>query len=82
MNYGIVFEPVEDPGFPAGWFYAHIPALGVTTQGEGLDGAKEAAKELAELWIAEKIANNEAVPQPASSFFSTIEISENALQCA
>jgi predicted RNase H-like HicB family nuclease len=54
MNYGIVFEPVDDPGFPPGWFYAHIPALGVTTHGEGLDGAKRAAQELAALWIAEK----------------------------
>jgi predicted RNase H-like HicB family nuclease len=82
MNYGIVFEPVDDPGFPEGWFYAHIPALGVTTQGEGLDGAKHAAKELAALWIAEKKANSEQVPQPASSFFSTIEIPDDALQCA
>lgn len=82
MNYGIVFEPVDEPGFPEGWFYAHIPALGLTTHGEGLDGAKRSAQELAELWIAEKQANHERVPQPASSFFSTIEIPDDALQCA
>jgi len=44
---GILFEPVQDVGFPDGYYYAHIPTLGLTTHGLGNEGARQAALELA-----------------------------------
>ena len=82
MNYGILFERIADKEFLAGHYYAHIPSLGLTTHGLGLEGAREAARDLAQQWIAEKRANHEAVPAPGDLFFSTLELSEDALQSA
>lgn len=82
MTYGILFERIEEPGFPPGYYHAHIPALGLTTHGLGIDGARHAALELLTLWLAEKKANRERVPQPRESFYSTLEINEDALQGA
>ena len=39
FSYTVIYEPVEDGGF-----YAHIPALDVTTEGETLAEAKEMAR--------------------------------------
>ena len=82
MSYGILFEPVADKEFPAGHYYAHIPSLGLTTHGLGVEGARKAARDLVEQWIAEKRANHEAVPEPGELFFSTLEVSDDALQGA
>ena len=82
MNYGIVFERIDDEGFPSGHYYAHIPSLGLTTHGLGVEGAREAARDLLQQWIAEKRANHEPVPAPGELFFSTLELSEDALQSA
>ena len=51
MQYSVVLDAVNEPGFE-GYFYAHIPALDLTTQGKGIEGAVAAAKDLAELWVA------------------------------
>jgi hypothetical protein len=56
MNVGVVFEPVRDPGFPAGYYYAHIPSLGLTTHGLGVEGARAAALEVGRLWLEEQQA--------------------------
>ena len=53
MQYSVVLDAVNEPGFE-GYFYAHIPALDLTTQGKGIEGAVAAAKDLAGLWVAEK----------------------------
>jgi antitoxin HicB len=42
-KYTVIYEPAEDGGF-----YAHIPALEVTTEGETLDEAKEMARDAIE----------------------------------
>ena len=55
MEYSVMLDVIDEPGFE-GCYYAHIPALELTTHGKGIDGALAAAKELAELWIAEKRA--------------------------
>ena len=39
-SYTVIYEPAEDGGF-----YAHIPALDVTTEGETLAEAKEMARD-------------------------------------
>lgn len=82
MQYGVLFEKVTDNGFPPGYYYAHVPALALTTHGLGIEGAREAARDLLQLWIAEKTASGEAVPSPAECFYSTVEIPDHALQGA
>jgi len=82
MNFGVLFEKVTDNDFPSGYYYAHIPSLGLTTQGPGVEGAREAAADLLRLWIAEKHANGEKVTASAETLFSTIEVPDDALQSA
>ncbi|MBA4147000.1 MAG: type II toxin-antitoxin system HicB family antitoxin [Verrucomicrobia bacterium] len=82
MNIGVLFEKVEDPGFPPGFYYAHVPSLGLTTQGEGIDNARKAAIDLVQLWIAEKKASGEPIPSGSEILFSTLEIPDDALQSA
>ena len=53
MQYSVVLDAVTETGFE-GYYFAHIPALDLTTQGKGIEGAVAAAKDLAELWVAEK----------------------------
>ena len=48
----------------------HIPALDLTTQGKGIEGAMQAAKDLAEPWVAEKHSRGEAIPQDAAAMRS------------
>jgi predicted RNase H-like HicB family nuclease len=82
MSYGIVFERIREEGIAPQLWYAHVPSLGLTTHGEGIEGARAAALDLLALWVAEKRANNEDIPKPAEYFFSTVEIPENAIQGA
>jgi hypothetical protein len=82
MNSGILFEKVEEKGFAPGYFYAHIPSLGLTTHVLGVDGARQAAFDLARIWLAEKKAQSEPLPEPSEILFSTIEVPDDALQGA
>ena len=61
MTFSVVFERVEDSGFPAGYYYAHVRSLGLTTHGPGVEGARKAAADLLRLWLAEKRASDEEV---------------------
>ena len=76
MQYSILYEAINDPGFPPGYFYAHIPTLDLTTHGLGIDGAKAAAQELIRVWIETKRGHGETVPVEAESFFSRIEVDD------
>ncbi|NOY57850.1 MAG: type II toxin-antitoxin system HicB family antitoxin [Calditrichaeota bacterium] len=78
MKFGIVFEQINDSSLPEDYYYAHVPALGLTTHGLGIDGAKAAAMDLIKLWIDEKQSNGESVKEPKESLYSVIEI-KNAL---
>ena len=82
MTYGILFEKAETSDLPEGFYYAHVPALGLTTHGKGLEGARAAAGDLVKLWLAEKKASGESIELPSEYFFSTVEIDESALQSA
>lgn len=82
MNFGILFEKVTEKEFPAGYYYVYVPSLGLTTHGLGIDGARQAAADLLRLWIAEKHANGETIPQSAETLFSTLELPDDALQSA
>lgn len=63
IHYPVVLDRVAEPGWE-GYYYAYIPALDVTTQGTGIEGALAAARDLAELWVAEKRTRAESA-QPA-----------------
>ena len=64
MNYIFIFEQIIDGSIPPGYYFAHIPAVGLTTHGLGIEGARKAAEDLLQLWIAEKAANNEKILNP------------------
>jgi predicted RNase H-like HicB family nuclease len=70
MNFAIIYEKIEDEDFPEGYYYAHIPLYNLTTHGFGIDGAKEAAKDLIKLWIQD---NNIDVKNK-EYMLSTVEI--------
>ncbi|MBI5215260.1 MAG: type II toxin-antitoxin system HicB family antitoxin [Ignavibacteriae bacterium] len=76
MTYSILFEKIADTSFPQGYYYAHIPALDLTTHGLGIDGARAAAKELIQVWIEEKIEHGESIPIESDSLYSKIEIED------
>jgi predicted RNase H-like HicB family nuclease len=82
MRFSVVFEKVEDTGFPAGYYYAHVSSLGLTTHGPGIEGARQAAADLLGLWLAEKRSNGEEVTASSDTLFGTLEIAEDALQGA
>jgi hypothetical protein len=46
----IIYEKITDGSLPDNYFYAHIPQLGLTSHRIGVEGAKEAADDLIELW--------------------------------
>lgn len=72
MNFGVLFEKVTDKDFPSGYYYAHVPSLGLTRHGSGIEGAREAATDLLRLWIAEKHACGES--QAEFRFFDNIYV--------
>ena len=82
MNFGILFEKITDGDFPSGYYYAHVPSLGLTTHGMGIEGARQAVAELLQLWAAEKRANGEKISAPTETLFSTLELPDDALQSA
>jgi len=82
MKFSVVFETVQDTAFPAGYYYAHIPSVSLTTHGLGIEGARAAAADLLKLWLAEKRANGETIAAPTESLFSTLELPDDALQSA
>ncbi|PZR73547.1 MAG: hypothetical protein DLM73_10480 [Chthoniobacterales bacterium] len=61
MTYGILFEKAETAELSPGSYYAHVPALALTTHGEGIEGARAAAEDLIKLWLSEKRAAGEAI---------------------
>lgn len=79
MQYSILYEAVTEAGFPPGYYYAHIPALDLTTHGPGIEGAKAAALELIKVWIQEKRSHGEPVPVEAESFFSRVDVDDALL---
>ncbi len=62
MKHIIIYEKIKDGSLPDNYFYAHIPALDLTTHGIGIEGAKTAAEDLIKLWSEEKSTNRESIP--------------------
>ena len=78
MRYAVLLEPIHEVGFE-GFYYAHLPALDLTTHGRGIEGAMAAARELAEAWIAEKRAHGEEPPVETAALLGHIEIPDAVL---
>ena len=78
MQYSVLLDAIDEPGFD-GYYHAHIPALDLTTPGRGIEGAMEAARDLAELWIAEKHSRGETVPRESGAVIARIEIPDAVL---
>ena len=74
-RYAVMLEPVHDPEME-GYYYAHAPSLDLTTHGEGVDGALRAMRDLLEVWIAEKNAHGEHVPEGSEVLLGHVEIGD------
>ncbi len=81
MRYTVFIEPTHEPDQP-GWYYAHIPALDLTTHGYGVEAAMQAAKDLVKGWIAELREQGQDIPVEELSFITQIEVPEDALHGA
>lgn len=79
MRYSVLIEPINEPEF-AGFYYAHVPSLDLTTHGQGIEGALAAAQELIEAWIAEKRSHGESIPVETKSLIAQVEIPDALLR--
>lgn len=74
MRYAVMLEHLPAEEAMPGYFYAHVPSLGLTTHGLGMEGALEAARDLVSLWIDEKRAHGEPVAAPSEAILATVEV--------
>lgn len=74
MRYSLLVEPVESAEGMKGFYYAHVPSLGLTTHGKGVEGAIAAARELIQLWVQEKRAAGEEPSGSSESLLATVEV--------
>jgi predicted RNase H-like HicB family nuclease len=74
MKYTVLIEPVEDSEGLPGFYYAHVPSLGITTHGGGIDGAMSAARDLISLWVEEMRASGQEPKTPGESILATLEV--------
>ena len=65
MRVALLLEQLPASEGLAGYYDAHLPTLGLTTHGLGMEGALASARDLARLWSEEKRANGEdLIPLP------------------
>ena len=74
MRYPVMLERIPDEEGMPGCYYAHVPSLGRTTHGHGMEGALEAARDLVALWNEEKRAHGEAVTAASDAILATVEV--------
>jgi predicted RNase H-like HicB family nuclease len=74
MRYSVLLEPVEEQENMPGYFYAHVPSLGITTHGHGVEGALEAVRDLIHEWVDEKRAAGECPRSTRESVLATVEV--------
>jgi predicted RNase H-like HicB family nuclease len=73
MRYSVLVEAVEDSENMPGVYYAHVPSLGITTHGDGVEGALAAARDLIGIWVEAKLAAGETVAPARESLLATVE---------
>jgi len=74
MRYSVLVEPVEERENLPRFYYAHVPSLGLTTHGDGVEGAIAAARDLIHLWVEEKKAAGESPAPARESLLATVEV--------
>jgi predicted RNase H-like HicB family nuclease len=74
MRYSVLVEPVEESENLPGFYYAHVPSLGITTHGNGVEGALAAARDLIHLWVDEKKAAGESLTPARESLLAMVEV--------
>lgn len=74
MHYAVMLERLPDEEGMPGYFYAHVPSLGLTTHGLGVEGALEAARDLVALWNEGKRAHGETVAAQSEAILATVEV--------
>lgn len=74
MRYPVMLERVPDQEGLPGYYYAHVPSLGLTTHGQGMEGALDAARDLVALWNEEKRFNGEPVTDVSEAILATVEV--------
>lgn len=74
MKYAVMIEPVEESEGMPGFYYAHVPSLGITTHGERIEGAMNAARDLISLWVEEIRAGGKDPQAPGESILATLEV--------
>ena len=79
MKYAVLIEPVEESEGMPGFYYAHVPSLGITTHGGGIEGAMAAARDLISLWVEEMRAVGKDPKTPESPSLQRLRW-RNALQ--
>ena len=74
MRYTVIYEKICEPTFE-GEYYAHVPAFDLTTQGEGIEGAKAAAEDMVDAWIRSKLDDGEPIPpSDEDAFLGSIDV--------
>lgn len=74
MRYPVLLERVPDEEGMTGYYYAHVPSLGLTTHGRGMEGALDAARDLVTLWNEEKRSHGEPVIVVSDAILATVEV--------
>lgn len=74
MRYPVMLERIPAEEEMPGYFYAHVPSLGLTTHGMGVEGALDAARDLLSLWTEEKRAHGESVATASETILATVEV--------
>jgi hypothetical protein len=46
MRYPVMLERIPAEEELPGYYYAHVPSLGLTTHGQGIEGSLDAARDL------------------------------------
>ena len=64
-NYTIVFQPI--PPDEGTGFYAHVPALGITSNGDTIEEAREMAQDAIEGLVETALEHGIAIPSEASA---------------
>lgn len=74
ISYPVMLERIsDDEGLP-GYYYAHVPSLGLTTHGQGVEGALDAARDLVTLWNEGRRFNGEPVTAVSEAILATVEV--------
>lgn len=74
MRYAVMLERLPDSEGMPGYYYAHVPSLGLTTHGRGMEGALDAARDLVSLWVEEKREHGENVSAQTEAILATLEV--------